>query len=78
MTKSRRHTVGIVHSWTTASQRRWFSNCDARDHVGQRRQLVADYFEGYLTQERGWMYICSTCMVEELSDRLATAEGKRG
>ena len=69
-----------VTHWTSQRTRRWFANCDARDHQGRRRSFVADYFEGYdlSTAGNGWIYICATCMVEELSERLDTVEGQRG
>jgi hypothetical protein len=99
MTKWEGAAMQITH-WTRERTRRWFSNCDARDHKGRRRTFVADYFEGYdlstldlLTKPfaetsravdmwsasgNGWIYICAVCLVEELGDRLDTAEGERG
>ncbi len=84
------HPLGanITH-WTSESTRRWFLECDALNHVGRRRAIVRDYFEGYVLRltERHyfekdedeavtWIYICSSCLVEELSHRLAIAEEK--
>lgn len=65
-----------ITAWTSASSRRWFAECDALNHVGRRRTLVNNYFEGYDLEHvnAGWIYICSSCLVEELGDRLAKKE----
>ncbi len=79
MTKGDRAVMQVTH-WTSRRTRRWFANCDARDHADRRRSFVADYFEGYdlSTSGNGWIYICAVCMVAELGDRLAAALGERG
>lgn len=79
MTNWNGSAMQVTH-WSSEPTRRWFSECDALEHNGRRRALVRDYFEGYdlITKDAGWIYICSQCMVEELSDRLDTAEGQRG
>ncbi len=70
-----------VTHWSSRAIRRWFAKCDSLDHEGHRRNLVRDYFEGYdLSSPEllpNWMYICATCLVEELSDRLDTSRGER-
>ncbi len=70
---SNRHLISEIHSWTTTADRRWFDGCDI---CGVRR-LVADYFEGYLPDNHGWLWMCSGCLLDEISDRLATAEHER-
>lgn len=62
-----------VTSWTASATRRWFGWCS----MCQTRRLVADYFEGYLLDGHGWLWVCASCLVEELSTRIAEEEGKR-
>ncbi len=77
------HQTCEIIGWTIEPTRRWFAKCDTRDHKGRRRQIAADYFEGYLDHDgpflsHGWMWVCSGCLMEDISDRLETAEGERG
>ncbi len=65
---SEQHPAGEVHSWTATADRRWFARCD----LCRVRRLVADYFEGYLhhNSQDVWLWACSGCLVNEISDRL--------
>jgi hypothetical protein len=63
---TRSHTFSDIRSWTASASRRWFARCD----LDGRRRFVADYFEGYLANHHGWLWICSSCLVDGISDRL--------
>lgn len=65
---SERHLAAELHSWTVAASRRWFARCD----ICRIRRLVADYFEGYLRHNGRsvWLWVCSSCLMNEISDRL--------
>ena len=62
---SDRHLITEIHSWTVKASRRWFARCD----LCSARRLVADYFEGYLPDGHGWLWVCSGCLVDEISER---------
>lgn len=70
---SEQHLASEIPSWTATADRRWFARCG----LCRVRRLVADYFEGYLRhQHHGksvWLWVCSGCLMSEISDRLAAA-----
>lgn len=63
---SEQRSASELTSWTSTPSRLWFQWCN----LCQTRRLVADYFEGYLAEGHGWFWVCSGCLLTEISDRL--------
>lgn len=69
---SKQHTTAELVLWSIEPTRRWFAWCNPC----QTRRLVADYFEGYLPKSHGWFWVCSGCVLTEISNRLDDSKKK--
>lgn len=67
---SERHTTAELVLWAIEPTRRWRRRCSPC----QTWRLVADYVEGYLPKNHGWFWVCSGCMLTEISNRLDDEE----